>query len=162
MEPQLPAITAANQRYVESGLQLADAAAPPARKLVIVACMDARLDLFRALGLDIGDAHILRNAGGRLTDDVVRSLVVSTHVLGTREIGVIHHTRCGMQGKTDEEMSNLTGVPGIAYLTFDDLEQSVIDDVSALRGRPDLPSDVVVWGGVYDVDSGEVRIVTAP
>lgn len=120
--------------------------------------MDARLDPFAALGLELGDAHVLRNAGGRASDDAIRSLVVSTHVLGTREVGVIHHTKCGMEGTTDAELGDRTGVHGMAFLPFQELEASVVDDVGVVRAAP-LADGTVVWGGVYDVDTGELRIV---
>src|SRR3954454_19589765 len=113
---QLPALLDANRSYQESGFHTSDRTPQPQRHLVVLTCMDARLDLFRALGLEVGDAHILRNAGGRASVDAIRSLVVSTHLLGTREIGVIHHTNCGLEGITDEEIAERTGVDGIDYL----------------------------------------------
>lgn len=124
--------------------------------------MDARLDLFRSLGLEVGDAHILRNAGGRVTPDVFRSLVVSTHLFGTREIAVVHHTRCGLEGMTDTEAASRTGVNDINFLGFDDLSESVREDVAAIRQCGSLPSDVVVWGAVYDVGTGALNVVVPP
>src|SRR4051795_6103722 len=122
MDPlQLPALLDANRIYQGSGFHTSDRTPQPSRHLVILTCMDARLDLFRSLGLEVGDAHILRNAGGRASDDAIRSLVVSTHLLGTREILVIHHTNCGLEGITDEEIAQRTGVDGIDYLAFDDV-----------------------------------------
>jgi carbonic anhydrase len=109
--------------------------ARPERHLVVVTCMDARLDLFRLLGLDIGDAHILRNAGGRVTEDVVRSLVLSSHALGTREVLVIHHTECGLFDTSNDEIrSKVHAATGtrpddIDFLPFDDVHASVHNDV---------------------------------
>jgi carbonic anhydrase len=124
--------------------------------------MDARLDLFRALGLEVGDAHILRNAGGRASADAIRSLVVSAHLLGTREIGVVHHTNCGLEGLTDAEVARRTGVSSIEFLAFGDLEESVREDVAIIRGCGHLPDGFVAWGAVYDVDRGAIRVVADP
>src|SRR4051795_8350086 len=125
MDPlQLPALLDANRIYQESGFHTSKRTPQPQRQLVILTCMDARIDLFRALGLEVGDAHILRNAGGRATPDAIRSLVVSAHLLGTREIGVIHHTNCGLEGLTDEEVGSRTGVTSLEYLTFASAEDS--------------------------------------
>jgi carbonic anhydrase len=123
--------------------------------------MDARLDLFRALGLQTGHAHILRNAGGRATPDAIRSLVVSTHLLGTREIGVIHHTNCGLEGVTDDDVAARTGVD-IEFLAFADVEESVREDVKVIRTCGHFPDGVMVWGAVYDVNDGSVRLVDDP
>lgn len=131
----------------------------PARGLLLVACMDVRLDLLGGLGLVLGDAHILRNAGGRVTDDVLRSLAVSAGVFGTREVGVIHHTQCGMQGRSNDDLRQATGLDA-EFLTFEDLEQSVRDDVDALLRCSWLPVGVACWGAVYDVATGELREVT--
>jgi len=141
--------------------------AAPGRHLVVLACMDARLDLFRLLGLEIGDAHILRNAGGRATNDMIRSLVLSSTALGTREIVVIHHTGCGLHQRTDADLraavAERTGADAstISFHPFDDVAQSVRDDVAVLRGHPLLP-DMTVWGGVYDVATGHLDIVDPP
>src|SRR4051794_17934122 len=159
---QLPAVLDANRSYQGSGFHTSDRTPQPQRRLVILTCMDARLDLFRALGLEVGDAHILRNAGGRATDDAIRSLVVSSHLLNTREIGVIHHTNCGLEGSTDEEVAERTGVRTIAYLAFNDVEESVREDVEAVRTCGYLPDGTTVWGAVYNVDNGELRVVAEP
>jgi carbonic anhydrase len=156
---QLPALLDANRSYQESGFHTSDRTPQPQRHLVILTCMDARIDLFRALGLEVGDAHILRNAGGRATPDALRSLVVSSHLLGTREVGVIHHTNCGLEGRTEDEVAERTGVRDMPFLTFDDLEASVKDDVEAIRTCGLLPDGFVSWGAVYDVDDGAVRVV---
>lgn len=161
-EAQLPAVLAANSTYQRDGFHTAPRTPQPRRHLVILTCMDARLDLFRALGLEVGDAHLLRNAGGRATPDAIRSLVVSAHLLGTREVGVIHHTNCGLEGLTDEDIAARTGVAGVEFLTFADVDQSVRDDVSRVRDCGHLPGGVVVWGAVYDVDTGKLTVVADP
>jgi carbonic anhydrase len=162
MELQLDALLAANAAYRRDGFHAAPRTPQPARHLVLLTCMDARLDLFRALGLAVGDAHVLRNAGGRASADAIRSLVVSTHLLGTREIGVIHHTNCGLEGRTEDELARTTGVADVDFLAFADVEESVREDVDAVRACGHLPSGVVVWGGVYDVDTGALTVVAAP
>ena len=160
MEQQLPAILRANEAYQRGDFHATPRTPQPSRGLVILACMDTRLDLFRACGLEVGEAHILRNAGGRATRDAVRSLVVSSHLLGTREIGLIHHTNCGLEGLTNDEVEARTGVGGIDYLTFTDVEQSVRDDVKVVQAAG-LPADATVWGAVYEVDTGALRIVVS-
>jgi carbonic anhydrase len=142
--------------------------AAPARHVAILACMDARIDVFRVLGLQLGDAHVIRNAGGRASDDVIRSLIVSTVLLQTREIVVMHHTNCGMQTSTNEEIhSRIVGVMGAAateididFLPFTDLDQSVRDDVGRIERSLYLGTDTVVNGCVYDVESGQLRPVS--
>src|SRR3954470_2809292 len=156
MDLQLPALLDANRSYQESGFHTSARTPQPQRHLVVLTCMDARLDLFRALGLDVGDAHILRNAGGRATDDAIRSLVVSAHLLGTREVGIIHHTNCGLEGTTDEEVADRTGVRGMPFLAFEDLEVSVREDVETVRSCGVLPDGFAAWGAIYDVDDGAV------
>lgn len=139
--------------------------ASPVRHVVVVTCMDARLDLFRLLGLQIGDAHILRNAGGRVTDDVIRSLVLSSHALGTREVVVIHHTGCGLLGATNERLrSKVRDATGhcadhIDFLPIHDVKESVCHDVAAVQRCELLPCDMVAWGCVYDVTDGSLTRV---
>ena len=162
MQLQLPAVLAANEGYRHGGFHAAPRTPQPARALVILTCMDARLDLFRALGLEVGDAHILRNAGGRASADAIRSLVVSAHLLGTREVGVIHHTNCGLEGLTDDDVARKTGVSDVEFLAFAEVESSVVEDVEAIRTCDKLPDGFVAWGAVYDVDTGELRTVAAP
>ena len=162
MDLQLPAVLTANETFQRTEFHQVPRTPQPDRHLVILTCMDARLDLFRALGLQVGDAHILRNAGGRASLDAIRSLVVSAHLLGTRELGVIHHTNCGLEGVTDDDVAARTGVSEIPFLAFGDLERSVIEDVDAIRACGHLPDDFVTWGAIYDVDSGAVRIVSDP
>ena len=141
--------------------------AAPTRHLVVLTCMDARLDLFRLLGLAVGDSHILRNAGGRATDDAIRSLILSSHLLGTREYVVIHHTGCGLHQITNEKICDLveeaTGTrPEIDFAPFDDVEISVAVDVERIRTCRLLPEGAVVWGAVYDVHTGTLREIVKP
>ena len=159
-------MVASAERY-RASFQHDDLTASPTRRVAILTCMDARLDLFRLLGLQIGDSHILRNAGGRATDDAIRSLVLSTNALGTREIAVIHHTGCGLHGQTDdtiadrvEEVSGLR--PSIAFHAFDDLITSVTEDVALVRSCPYLPPGTIVWGAYYDVSEGSLTTVGIP
>ena len=152
----------ANERYA-STFTKADLPLPPGRKVAVVACMDARLDPARVLGLEEGDAHVIRNAGGRARD-AVRSLVISQQLLGTREIVVIHHTDCGMLTFTDADLRSklkegLGETTDLAFLPFPDLDQSVRDDVASLRAERLLLRDVPVTGFVYDVRSGRLRHV---
>ena len=136
----------------------------PRRRLVIVTCMDSRLDVFKALGLREGEAHILRNAGGVITDDVIRSLAVSQRRLGTREIMLIHHTDCGMQSLTDDgfrkELQEATGVaPAFAVESFSDLDADVRQSILRVRRSPFVLHVDRVRGFVYDVDTHGLREV---
>lgn len=125
--------------------------------------MDSRLHVAQALGLALGDAHILRNAGGRVTDDIIRSLVISQQQLGTREIVVLHHTDCGAQSFTNEafaaqlERDLGVDVHDKDFFTVSDVEESVREDIAILRNSPLIPEDVVISGAVYDVDTGRMR-----
>lgn len=139
----------------------------PRRRLAIVTCMDSRIDLFAALGLRNGDAHILRNAGGVITDDVIRSLSVSQRRLGTREVMLIHHTDCGMLKISDDgfraELQEATGVaPAFAIESFSDVDADVRQSVLRVRRSSFLPHRGEVRGFVYDVDSRALREVTVP
>jgi len=141
-----------------------DLPAPPARKVAVVTCMDARLDPAKFLGLAEGDAHVIRNAGGRAAD-AIRSLVISQQLLGTREIVVIHHTDCGMLTFTDAQLQRklrdeLHIDAAIPFLAFADLEQSVRDDVAAIRESPLLLPEVPVRGLIYDMHDGRLREMT--
>jgi carbonic anhydrase len=134
----------------------------PNRRLAVVTCMDCRLDLFAALGLRGGEAHILRNAGGVITDDVIRSLAISQRRLGTREVMLIHHTDCGMQSLTDDgfraELLEETGVaPAFAIESFADVEADVRQSILRVRRSPFLAHREVVRGFVYDVDLHRLR-----
>lgn len=152
----------ANQAYAgqfsESNLPM-----PPSRKVAIVACMDARLDVYRLLGLSLGEAHVIRNAGGVITDDVVRSLVISQRLLGTEEIVLIHHTDCGMLTFQDdavkEQITADTGVrPPFAMEAFPDPEDDIRQSLHRIEFSPYL-SRKAARGFVYDVDSGALREV---
>ena len=172
----------ANERYAETFP--GPRPLRPKLRLAVVACMDSRLDLFGALGLEIGDAHLIRNAGGLPTEEVLRSLAISQRRLGTREIVVIHHTECGMEYFTNDVMGDLlersletaelgpdgfrdigTG-PGspagreIDWLTISDREQSVVDDVARIRNHPLVEGTIPIHGFVYDVKCG--RLVEIP
>ena len=152
----------ANERHAAQ-FDKGDLAAPPARRVAVITCMDARLDPARFLGLSEGDAHVIRNAGGR-AEDAIRSLVISQQFLGTREVVVIHHTGCGMLSFTDDQLrQKLRDEQGadtdMAFLPFSDLEQSVRDDVAILQNSPLLLKDVPVRGFIYDVQSGRLREV---
>jgi carbonic anhydrase len=138
----------------------------PRRRLAIVTCMDSRLDVFAALGLGQGEAHILRNAGGVITDDVIRSLAISQRRLGTREVMLIHHTDCGMQTLTDDgfraELQEATGVaPAFAIESFVDVDADVRQSLLRVRSSPFLPHRDNVRGFVYDVDTHGLREVAA-
>jgi carbonic anhydrase len=157
-------LLAANRRYADT-FDRGDLPMPPARRVAILTCMDARLDPEKFLGLDIGDAHVIRNAGGRASQDAIRSLVISQRLLGTNEIVVIHHTDCGMLTFRNEDLvakvrADLgADVSGWDFLPFADLEQSVRDDVAALRESPLIPSDIPIAGAIYDVRSGRLHEV---
>jgi carbonic anhydrase len=137
---------------------------PPRRHVAIVTCMDARIVPSRQLGLDEGDAHVIRNAGGRARD-ALRSLVISQQLLGTREVAVIHHTDCGMLTFRNEELrARLRDQLGasaddVDFLPFTDVEQSVRDDVAFLRGSPLIPRDIAIRGFIYDVRTGRLSEV---
>jgi len=138
---------------------------PPARKLAVLACMDARLNPYALLGLQEGDAHIIRNAGGVVTDDGIRSLAISQRLLGTEEIVLIHHTDCGMRTFTDDafkrSIQDETGIkPEWAAEAFDDLDEDVRQSLARIRASPFIPRKESVRGFVYEVESGRLREVT--
>lgn len=137
---------------------------PPARKLVVLACMDARLDVHRMLGLEEGDAHVIRNAGGVVTDDAIRSLVISQRLLGTEEIVLIHHTDCGMQTFADDEVKarieSETGIrPPFALEAFPEVEADVRQSIARINASPFIPRKDSVRGFVYDVRTGTLAEV---
>jgi carbonic anhydrase len=138
----------------------------PSRRLAIVTCMDSRLDVFAALGLADGEVHVLRNAGGVITDDAIRSLAVSQRRLGTREVMLIHHTDCGMQSLTDDgfraELMEATGVaPAFAIESFSDVDANVAQSILRVRRSAFLPHRDAVRGFVYDVDTHRLREIKA-
>ena len=151
----------ANQAYVALHGQL-NLPIKPKTRVAIVTCMDSRLHVAQALGLALGDAHILRNAGGRVTDDMIRSLVISQQQMGTREIVVLHHTDCGAQTFNNEDFQEHlkcelgVDVSGQDFLPFQDVEESVREDIRLLRECPLIPDDVIISGAVYDVDTGRM------
>ena len=171
----------ANRGYAATFGSRGDLELPPARRFAILTCMDARLDPAKFAGLAEGDAHVIRNAGGRASDDAIRSLVISHKLLGTREWFIIHHSDCGMEFFTNEVMGELlassletaelgpdgfrdTGVgPGspagkeIDWLTIADRNQSVIDDVRRIRSHPLVPGSIPLYGFVYDVRTGRLE-----
>jgi carbonic anhydrase len=154
----------ANNRSFADGLPERHLDVRPSRRLAIVTCMDSRLDVFAALGLHDGEAHVLRNAGGVITDDVIRSLAVSQRKLSTREVMLIHHTDCGMQKITDDgfraELQEATGVaPAFAVESFTDLDADVRQSVLRVRRSAFVPHRDSVRGFVYDVDSHRLREV---
>lgn len=139
----------------------------PAQRLAVIACMDSRLDLFGALGLNVGDAHLIRNSGGQVTTDVLRSLAVSQNRIGTREVVIIHHTDCGMFGLDDEAFrAELTGRSGVAppwdVPGFTDLEADVLASTKLVRDCPWLPHRDNVRGFIFDVATAELREVVEP
>jgi carbonic anhydrase len=156
-------IFAANRAFAGS-FDAAEALRAPRMGLAVITCMDARLRPHLFLGLEAGDANILRNAGGRVTDDVVRSLALSTWLLGTRRILVIHHTDCALLAADDEAVRRRVreaggDVSSIDPLAFADLDEGVRADVDRIRALPLLPAGIQVWGSVYDVGTGLLRPV---
>ena len=138
--------------------------APPARNLAVVACMDARLDTHKLLGLEVGDAHVIRNAGGVVSDDVIRSLVISQRFLGTREIMLIHHTDCGMLGFRDDDVKDAieqeTGLrPSFAFEAFRDLETDVRQSIARIQANPFIPHKDQIRGFIYDCATGRLQEV---
>jgi carbonic anhydrase len=180
----LPEVLAANETYVAEFGAKAELALPPARQFAILTCMDARLDPAKYAGLSEGDAHVIRNAGGRASDDAIRSLVISYKLLGTKEWFVIHHSDCGMEFFTDDVIRGLLSSsldtaalgpdgfydvgdsPGhdegkhISWLTITDQNASVIEDVTRIRTHPLVPGRIPIHGYIYDVRSG--RLVEVP
>ena len=178
-------VVGANQKYAREFGAKGELALPPARQFAILTCMDARLDPAKYAGLAEGDAHVIRNAGGRATDDAIRSLVISHKLLGTREWFVIHHTNCGMELFSDEVMADLLD-DDLATASFDgkswsnphhhgghaaghfikwhtikDQESSVVQDVRRIREHPLVPSNVPLYGYIYDVRTGRLNEVKA-
>jgi len=170
----------ANENYAVNFGEKKDLALPPARKFAILTCMDARLDPAKYAGLSEGDAHVIRNAGGRASDDAIRSLAISHKLLGTAEWFVIHHTDCGMEYFTDEIIRNLFskslatasvdqdgwknvteegGSPeanNISFLTIANQTESIIEDVNRIKNHPLVPAYIPVYGYIYDVKSGKL------
>jgi carbonic anhydrase len=180
MSQILTEVLESNRKYASNFGEKGKLALPPARRFAILTCMDARLDPAKYAGLAEGDAHVIRNAGGRASDDAIRSLVISYKLLGTREFFVIHHTNCGMEFFSNEVMRELLASsletaeltpkgfrdvgrgPGsnageyIEWLTIRDQAQAVIDDVERIRNHPLVPKSIPIYGFVYDVSSGKL------
>jgi carbonic anhydrase len=180
----LDEVLAANEAYASDFGAKGQLALPPARRFAILTCMDARLDPAKFAGLSEGDAHVIRNAGGRASDDAIRSLVISYKLLGTKEFFVIHHTDCGMEFFTDEVMRDLLASsletaalgpdgfsdvgagPGssegeyVDWLTIADQQRSVVADVTRIRTHPLVPARIPIYGYLYDVATG--RLVEVP
>jgi len=153
-----------NETYVAS-FDKADLPLPPGRKVAVIACMDARLNVYGILGLTEGDAHVIRNAGGVVTDDAIRSLAISQRLLGTEEIILIHHTGCGMLTFTDDDfraaIEQDTGIkPHWAAESFPDLEADVRQSIARIKASPFIPRKDSVRGFVYEVETGKLREVT--
>ncbi len=152
-----------NRQYAES-FTYGSLGSPPSRRLAVVTCMDARIDVHRILGLSPGEAHIIRNAGGIVTDDVVRSLMISQVILGTKSIMIIQHTNCGMMSSEDDikgRIESAIGVrPTFALHTFKDLEEEVRNNVARIKASPFIPNKDDVRGFVYDVKSGLLHEVS--
>ena len=157
-------LLAKNAEYA-STFDRGDLPAPPARRVAIVTCMDARLNVYGALGLSEGDCHVIRNAGGVVTDDAIRSLAISQRLLGTEEIILIHHTSCGMLSFRDDDfrasIEQETGIrPPWAAEAFADLEQDVRQSIARVQASPFLPHKNSVRGFVYEVETGRLREVS--
>ena len=154
-----------NEEYAR-GFDKGDLPLPPARGVAVVACMDARLNVYGMLGLQEGDAHVIQNAGGVITDDEIRSLVISQRLLGTREIVLIHHTDCEMLTFTDDAVKDQiqadTGIrPDFALESFSDLEGDVRQSMARIQASPFIPHKEAVRGFVYEVETGRLREVSA-
>jgi carbonic anhydrase len=157
-------LLANNEAYAEA-FDKADLPLPPGKKVAVVACMDARLNVYGALGLSEGDAHVIRNAGGVVTDDEIRSLAISQRLLGTEEIILIHHTDCGMLTFTDDQFKNSiqeeTGIkPEWAAEAFADLETDVRQSIARIKASPFIPRKESVRGFIYEVETGRLREVS--
>ena len=180
MSKTVEEVMSANADYVADFGDKGELTMPPARQFAILTCMDARLDPARYAGLAEGDAHVIRNAGGRASDDAIRSLIISYKLLGTREWFVIHHTNCGMETFTNEVMGELlagslktssiddngwhdsnagggtTDGKYINWLTFSDNAKSVVEDVIRIRSNSMVPADIPIYGYIYDCKTGEL------
>lgn len=155
-----------NNEHYAQGFKKGDLKMPPARHVAVLACMDARLDVHKILGLNEGDAHVIRNAGGVATDDAIRSLVISQRLLGTNEIVLIHHTDCGMLTFKDDDVKRQieseVGIrPQFALEAFSDLEEDVRQSIARIQASPFIPKKANVRGFIYDVRSGRLNEVKA-
>ena len=163
MSKTVKEVEASNLNYANDFGSKKDLKSKPARRFAILTCMDARLDPAKFAGLAEGDAHVIRNAGGRASDDAIRSLLISYKLLGTREWFVIHHTNCGMETVSDDEINeifNIKASQNIQWLTFSDNEKSVIEDVQTLRNHSLVPKDIVIHGYIYNCGTGLLQKIT--
>ncbi len=180
MSQVLNEVLAANEEYVRGFGEKSDLAMPPARGFTVLTCMDARLDPAKYAGLSEGDAHVIRNAGGRASDDAIRSFVISYKLLGTKEFFIIHHTDCGMEFFTNDVMSGLLSnsletaaldekgfhdvgtTPGsdegkyINWLTIANQTESIVEDVKRVRNHPLVPKNIPIYGYLFDVKTGKL------
>ena len=143
----------ANEGYAAARASVADPR--PSRRLAVITCMDARIDVFAVLGLHLGEAHVIRNAGGRVTDDVLRSLALSSHVLGVDTVVVMQHTKCGLAGVTDAELRHFTGAD-LGFFPIDDHAAALREDIELLASKSYLEPLNVIAGFIYDVESGQI------
>lgn len=143
----------ANEQYAAARAAVADGR--PSRRLAVVTCMDARIDVFAALGLHLGEALVIRNAGGRVTDDVLRSLALAAHVLGVETVVVMQHTKCGLTGVSDEELQKITG-RDLGFLSIADHDRAMREDVEKLATTSYLGPLKVIAGFVFDVETGHI------
>jgi carbonic anhydrase len=150
---QIARLLAGNEAYSAARANVADPR--PNLRLAVITCMDARIDVFAALGLHLGEANVIRNAGGRVTDDVLRSLALATHVLGVETVAVMQHTKCGLTGVTDEELRARTGAD-LGFFSIDDHGAALRDDIELLASTPFLSPLKVIAGFVFDVETGQV------
>jgi len=153
---EIAELLAANKGYASARASVDDPR--PGRRLAVVTCMDARIDVFAALGLHLGEAHVIRNAGGRVTDDVLRSLALSSHVLGVDTLVVMQHTKCGLAGVTDKELQELTGAD-LGFFPIHHHADALAEDIELLTVTPYLQPLRVIAGFVFDVESGEIEDV---
>jgi carbonic anhydrase len=150
---QIQRLLDANAGYAAARASVHDAR--PSRRLAVVTCMDARIDVFAVLGLHLGESHVIRNAGGRVTDDVLRSLALSCHVLGVDTVVVMQHTKCGLAGVTDEELRRRTGAD-LGFFSIDDHAAALNEDIELLTTKDYLGPLQTIAGFVYDVESGDL------
>jgi len=153
---QISRLLDSNKAYASARANVADP--QPSRHLAIVTCMDARIDVFATLGLHLGEAHVIRNAGGRVTEDVLRSLALSSHVLGVDTVVVMQHTTCGLAGVTDDYLRELTGAD-LGFFPIDDHAAALREDIDLLSTKAYLAPLKIIAGFVYDVESGEINDV---
>ena len=166
MSDNIDHIISANQQYAKEFGQKSELDVKPAKRLIVITCMDCRLEPLKFLGLDLGDAHIIRNAGGRASDDAIRSLVISNTHLGTNELLIIYHSECGMEGFTQEEMGkalkeklNTTEGEFINWLSIADRIESVKNDAEHIRSHPLVSKEIKISGYLYNTKTGELQEV---